>query len=1291
MSEHQALAEKICKTDFSPTHIILCFLILTFTNLSVSVHAQECQADLQAALSLDNNSIQGETCVELMLQIDEVSGSQTCDDVPIVVTLSKNSNFTIRYSEFASSLGPRAVSNKDWNYTQNVTHHIWTYKRTRLNRNARSTIGFTGVFDPRSGRGSTSFTMSIQSGSGGEINLNNNTSIVTLNYVDGIGDTNCTPINYTSTEQENADNEVYDYYNGGEPPVIECYDLESGGFEIETFYYTIPVNQEVSVEFDPYNVPDKIDIFVNDVLVGSSGCSGGNVHYILEFNVNAGDVVKIIVDGECSNNSGTAWTMQVCGVDIDPCTAPDFSEQPQNTDICHGDDVTLSVVTSGDNVEVRWYYKENLGDEWIPTSQTGSSMTQTNLTTTTYFAAFARNDCGELWSNTIEVGILHPASIGNTSDITICEGENATVTVNGIFGDAPFTMTLYINGVSQGISIVDNVRTYTTTINHSVLPAGSHSFSFKLVNACNTDGSFTQEKTITVTPRETWYLDEDNDGYHLETIEACESPGTNYVLTSLGDDCDDSDASINPGATEICSNGIDEDCFGGDDLAPGFTLNSSQVNYFEGEDIVITVDDLTNCESCTASWTPNLSGGDINGLIDNIDIPGNANITQSYEVTITNQNGCSHSESIDILILILPDVSAEATDANCGMSGSVLLSWIPSPDRSGIKFGTQQNGGSISWFPQNFNENLGEATINLGVGEYDLWARWGDGTGKVHVGFVSIEMNQVEIESVTVINPLDDECPNSYLGTIEISASGDQLEYSINGIDFQTSHTFTNIIAGTYQVSVRNLSTNCEASQLVDVQELYCDPCYSDLIITEQSDILLANERLRSVDFITLNGISLPQNISVYSGHSIEIAGPFQIEPGAEFLATIDDCECIEGEACDDLNPCTINDVYDADCYCNGEVDPNCSFFDCPDVGNYGDPCDDGIACTVNDILTIFCECEGTEDPTCNPDCTDGSNFGDVCDDGDMCTINDIIDANCQCIGTIDSECDPSACPAGFDIGDSCDDLDECTINDAYVLSDLNLCECKGILVDDNQNGICDDLEACDPDSGLSTKTLKSGTCASHDLNLIVTEFSNGETGSDEYIELFVKGSGTFDLRGVIIDDKEGAYKFGNGVSKGRIRFADHTNWAQVRGGSLILIYNHKQKNKFIGPDDPTDSNADRIYITSLAQPYFYGEQLTKSKDYYPILPSWDLIWLYDKNDEITIRNCDGQLLQNIRYGFGNKAINALIQSQVTLVSSAGKKQVYKDLIGKHELSHSKPSPGKYNNRRHKNIAKNGK
>ncbi|TYA55683.1 putative metal-binding motif-containing protein, partial [Formosa maritima] len=68
-----------------------------------------------------------------------------------------------------------------------------------------------------------------------------------------------------------------------------------------------------------------------------------------------------------------------------------------------------------------------------------------------------------------------------------------------------------------------------------------------------------------IVQRPLWFLDEDNDGFPLEGsgIQTCFQPAENYFIYNISNptpDCDDTDPNVNPDATEIQYNGLDDDC-----------------------------------------------------------------------------------------------------------------------------------------------------------------------------------------------------------------------------------------------------------------------------------------------------------------------------------------------------------------------------------------------------------------------------------------------------------------------------------------------------------------------------------------------------------------------------------------------------------------------------------------------------------------------------------------------------------------------------------------------------------
>ncbi|MBW1915951.1 MAG: putative metal-binding motif-containing protein, partial [Deltaproteobacteria bacterium] len=127
---------------------------------------------------------------------------------------------------------------------------------------------------------------------------------------------------------------------------------------------------------------------------------------------------------------------------------------------------------------------------------------------------------------------------------------------------------------------------------------------------------------------QTWYKDADGDLYSDNTSHMAEAQPTDYYpaysLTSTSGDCDDSDAGINPGATEIPDDGIDQNC-DGDDL-PVWYADADSDGYGDSSAIILSatqpsgyVTDNTDCDDSDAGINPGATEIANDGIDQNCD------------------------------------------------------------------------------------------------------------------------------------------------------------------------------------------------------------------------------------------------------------------------------------------------------------------------------------------------------------------------------------------------------------------------------------------------------------------------------------------------------------------------------------------------------------------------------------------------------------------------------------------------------------------------------------------------
>ncbi len=146
--------------------------------------------------------------------------------------------------------------------------------------------------------------------------------------------------------------------------------------------------------------------------------------------------------------------------------------------------------------------------------------------------------------------------------------------------------------------------------------------------------------------------------------------------------------------------------------------------------------------------------------------------------------------------------------------------------------------------------------------------------------------------------------------------------------------------------------------------------------------------------------------------------------------------------------------------------------------------------------------------------------------------------------------------------------------------------------------------------AGTATVLNSPGTLVIADddfqsTGLFINEFSQGPSGSKEYLELLVTGTPgeTVDLRGWVIDDNNGDFSGGAmsgvGISAGHFRFDQSCTWEKVRVGSIIVLYNQADPNILLPVDDATDGDLDFLYVVPVINAGTCGVITGSSGDYF--------------------------------------------------------------------------------------------
>ena len=404
-------------------------------------------------------------------------------------------------------------------------------------------------------------------------------------------------------------------------------------------------------------------------------------------------------------------------------------------------------------------------------------------------------------------------TISSTSILnTTCGEDNGSIEVAVIGGVSPYTYSIDNEVTTQSSSLFNNLTagTYTVTVTDGigceveattqVLPSSSPNFvsiSKEETTCGENNGSIEVAVTGGVSPY-AFSVDNGVDSPPASNATGMftDLPSGTYAVT-----IEDAAGCVDEGITTIESSD-----------ALSIILNSTNPSGCQANDASV----LAEVSGGSGSYSYQWSNGDYSQEITNLSV-GN------YSVTVSDEDGCTISENIDIISTEIPELTITTQDVSCYVGNN--------------GFATVSVSGGIS--PYTFQWSNGQTSPTIGglyAGEYTITV-----TDAVNCQ-VEQQINIFSPSEINIdysVNNVD--CPGESSGSIEVYVTGGISPYNYQWSNGETTSLINNLTAGNYNVVITD-SNDCQVSSELTVSTQSDGPQTSNIIGLLQVSSLDTNQ-----------------------------------------------------------------------------------------------------------------------------------------------------------------------------------------------------------------------------------------------------------------------------------------------------------------------------------------------------------------------------------------------------------------------------------------------------------------